>query len=167
LNCGEYIVLREPLLAIDAVVDGDVVTLHAKVGQILRISLIGESRRIFLSLLFYASEFPSSRIPAEGAAPPNRRQYVEYPQHVVFCNIVKWFPSSSIRSEASMSSQGRTSTKVEVPTLWEWQTPSTYATSGRKTAQFSGQLVQRPYSRFRITTAICAATGTFWFESLR
>jgi hypothetical protein len=82
LNCGEYIVLREPLLAIDAVVHGDAVTLPAKVGQILQISPMGESRRTFLSLLFYASQFPTSRIP-EGAAPPDRRQYMEYPQHIV------------------------------------------------------------------------------------
>jgi hypothetical protein len=34
------------------------------------------------------------------AAPPDRRQYVEYPTHVVISNIVKWFSGTSILSEA-------------------------------------------------------------------
>jgi hypothetical protein len=99
LHCGEFVVLREPL-AINAAVDGDPVTLHAKVGRILRITPIGgDSLRILLSLLFCASEFPSPRI-RDKAAPPDRRQYVEYPTHVVSSNIVKWVPGSSILSEA-------------------------------------------------------------------
>jgi hypothetical protein len=98
LHCGEFIVLREPL-AINAAVDGDPVTLHAKLGRILRITPIGDSLRILLSLLFRASEFPTPRI-HDGAAPPDRRQYVEYPMHVVSSNIVKWVPGSSILSEA-------------------------------------------------------------------
>jgi hypothetical protein len=36
----------------------------------------------------------------EGATPPDRRQYVEYPTHVVVTNIVKWFSSPAILGEA-------------------------------------------------------------------
>jgi hypothetical protein len=98
LHCGEFIVLREHL-AIDADVDGESVTLHAKVGLILRITSIGNHRRIFISLLLLASEFPTAIIRQE-AAPPDRRQYVEYPQHVVMSNITKWFSATQILSEA-------------------------------------------------------------------
>jgi hypothetical protein len=99
LNCGEFIVLREPPLAIAADVDGNAVTLHAKVGQILRITPFGASQRILLSLIVFASEFPTPRI-REGTAPPDRRQYVEYPPHVVLTNIVKWFSANTILSKA-------------------------------------------------------------------
>jgi hypothetical protein len=98
LHCGEFIVLRE-ILEIDSDVDGEQVTLHAKVGQILRIAPIEDSWRVLLSLLFLAADFPSPRI-CEGAAPPDRRQYVEYPTHVVVSNIVKWISGAGILSEA-------------------------------------------------------------------
>jgi hypothetical protein len=98
LHCGEFIVLRERL-AIDAHVDGEPVTVHAKVGRILRITPTGEFRRILLSLLFFASDFPTPMI-RDGAVPPDRRQYVEYPTHVVVSNVVKWFPEAALLSEA-------------------------------------------------------------------
>jgi hypothetical protein len=98
LHCGEFVVLREHV-TIDADVDGELVTLHAKVGRILRITPIGNSRRILISLLVLASNFPIARI-REGVAPPDRRQYVEYPPHVVMSNIIKWFSGSEILSEA-------------------------------------------------------------------
>ena len=99
LHCGEFIVLREHL-AIDADVDGEPVTLHAKVGLILRITTDGNHQRILLSLLILASEFPTAIIREEAAPPPDRRQYVEYPQHVVMSNITKWFSASEILSKA-------------------------------------------------------------------
>jgi hypothetical protein len=99
LHCGEFIVLRESL-EMDAAVDGEEVTLNAKVGQILRITpSIGDSRRVLLSLLFLAADFPTPRI-REPAAPPDRRQYVEYPTNVVVSNVVKWFPGAALLSEA-------------------------------------------------------------------
>jgi hypothetical protein len=99
LNCGEFVVLREPL-AIEAEVEGDPVILQAKLGRILRITQLEDnSRRILLILLFFASEFPTPMI-REGAVPPDRRQYVEYPPHVVMSNVVKWIPGTSILSEA-------------------------------------------------------------------
>ncbi len=99
LHCGEFIVLRD-CLEIDAEVDGQSVTLHAKVGRILRITLrAGDIPRILLSLLCLASNFPKEII-REGAAPPDRRQYVEYPTHVVVSNIVKRFSGAAILSEA-------------------------------------------------------------------
>jgi hypothetical protein len=52
-----------------------------------------------LRLLFFASDFPTPVI-REGAAPPDRRQYVEYPSHVVVSNVVKWFSEDAIMSEA-------------------------------------------------------------------
>jgi hypothetical protein len=99
LQCGEYIVLREHQ-SIDADVNGKQITVHAKVGKILRITPIGDIRRILLSLLFYASDFPSPMMISPDSAPPDRRQYVEYPPHVVLSNIVKWFSGSAILSEA-------------------------------------------------------------------
>jgi hypothetical protein len=99
LHCGEFIVLRESL-EMDAAVYGEEVTLNAKVGQILRITTsIGDSRRVLLSLLFLASDFPTPRI-RERAAPPDRRQYVEYPTNVVVSNVVKWFPGAALLSKA-------------------------------------------------------------------
>jgi hypothetical protein len=80
-------VLRKHL-AIDAHIDHAPLTLHANVGQILRIIPFGDSRRILLSLFLLAAEFPTPMI-CEGATPPDRRQYVEYPTHVVVTNIVK------------------------------------------------------------------------------
>jgi hypothetical protein len=61
-------VLREHL-AIDAHIDRVPLTLHANVGQILRIVPFGESRRILLSLFLLAAEFPTPMI-GEGATPP-------------------------------------------------------------------------------------------------
>jgi hypothetical protein len=98
LHCGEFIVLRERF-AIDSDVDGQPATLFAKVGQILRITPLGDIQRVLLRLLVFASEFPTARI-REGAAPPDRRQYVEYPTHVVVSNVVKWFSGAAILSEA-------------------------------------------------------------------
>jgi hypothetical protein len=98
LHCGEYAVLSEQL-EIDADVEGGPVTLHAKVGRILRITTIGDSQRILLGLLFFASDFPTPMI-RDGGAPPDRRQYVEYPKQVVLSNTVKWIPGATILGEA-------------------------------------------------------------------
>jgi hypothetical protein len=98
LHCGEYIVLREHQ-AIVSNINGEPVTLHAKVGRILRIIPIGHSHRILLGLLFFSQDFPSELM-GEGSAPPDRRQYVEYPTQVVVSNVVKWFYGATILSEA-------------------------------------------------------------------
>jgi hypothetical protein len=108
LHCGEYIVLREHQ-AIDADVDGELVSLHAKVGRILRVSLIGDIQRIFVRLLFFASDFPRPMI-LGGAAPPDRRQYIEYPTHVVLSNVVKWIPATAIQSEAFVFTEAEVDT---------------------------------------------------------
>jgi hypothetical protein len=111
LHCGEYIVLRD-ILAIDADVDGKTVTLHARVGQILQVIPTGDSQRILVSLLLLASDFPTQMTRGCGAAPPDRRQYVEYPTHVVISNIVKWFSGASILSEAFVFTENDLNTGV-------------------------------------------------------
>jgi hypothetical protein len=87
-------------LEIDAAFDGEEVTLNAKkVGQILQITPIGDSRHLLLHLLFLASNFPTPRM-RQGAAPPNRRQHVEYPTlQVVVSKIVKWFSGTALLSK--------------------------------------------------------------------
>jgi hypothetical protein len=67
-----YESIWQPIGEVD--LDGESITLHEKVGQILRVMPIGDIRRILLSLLFFASDFPTPMM-RNGAVPPDRRQY--------------------------------------------------------------------------------------------
>jgi hypothetical protein len=113
LHCGEFIVLRERL-AIDAHVDGEPVTVHAKVGRILRITPTGEFRRILLSLLFFASDFPTPMI-RDGAVPPDRRRWsvtVLWAAMYLTCLRFHWFSVNrccfSTSTRSSSESRRRT-----------------------------------------------------------
>jgi hypothetical protein len=78
--------------------------LLANGGGILRIRPIGSSRHILIRLLVLMSDFPIAMI-RKGMAPPNRRQYVEYPPYVVMSNIIKWFSGSKILNYVTISLQ--------------------------------------------------------------
>jgi hypothetical protein len=163
LNCGKFIVLNEPL-AIDADVDGNAVTLHAKVGRILCIARIGDSQRILLSLLFFASEFPIPWISEEAKA-PDRRRYVEYPTHVVLRNIVKWIPATSNLSKAFVFKEKDLLMMVQVIVLWNGECLPRTLQVGEGWPDFppnwsTGLLI------ISLPHAIHATTGTFWFEFL-
>jgi hypothetical protein len=167
LHCREFIVQQEHL-AIDADVDGTLVTLHAKVGLILCITSIGNHQQTLLSLLILALAFPTA-IVCEEAAPLDQRQYVEYPQNVVMSNITKRFLAGKIISKAfTFTSQdldnGAAAYAVGMENAfhacykWEKEESICYPIIGPK---------QLHWTTSPLTTVIPVATVTFWSKFQR